>query len=61
MLDAYEFTKGEGIETWSDYPRGYVGRVKDCRAENSKSHFYNTGGEEEDFVSNDRMKELVSK
>lgn len=56
MLDAYEFTKSEGIELWDDYPRGYLGRVKDCRSEYKKSHFKNQGGEEEDYISNDRMK-----
>lgn len=35
--------------------------MRDCRSESSKPHFKNNGGEEEDFVSNERMKELVSR
>lgn len=61
MLDAYDFTKSEGIENWDDYPTGYIGRVKNCRAERKKPRFYNHGGQEEDFVSNHRMKQLVAK
>ena len=62
MADAYEVTADRGIINWSDYPRGYSGRNYICSDPGSKvDRFFNKGGNEEDMISNERMKELISK
>ena len=63
MTDAYAFTAERGVIPWDDYPTGYVGyQQRECRdTHRSNGRFYNTAGMEEDFVSNARVREIVSK
>ena len=62
MADSYEFTKANGIIAWKDYPRTYQGRKTKCsKVDKTVPRFHNTASNEEDMVSNDRLKELVSK
>ena len=63
MADAYEFTKEQGMIDWEAYPRGYRGRKNKCvdPGADAGARFHNTAGHEEDFVSNDRLRELVAK
>ena len=61
MADAYEWTAQHGIVNWSDYSRGYQGRKNRCNDPGSKvPKFMNRGSNEEDFITNERMKELVA-
>ena len=61
MLDAYEFTRDNGIIHWDDYVRSYNGRANRCKEPSAFTEkFFNAGGFEEDMVSNERMKELIS-
>lgn len=61
MTDAFDFVAQNGIVSWNDYPVGYQGRKSSCRASKQAKKFHNNNGFEEDLVSNDRLKELVSK
>lgn len=62
MLDAYEFTRERGIVAWSDYDRTYNARKNTCSDPSYEiQRFHNTGGIEEDMISNQRMKEIVSR
>lgn len=61
MADAYEFTAKNGIISWDDYPRGYKGRKNRCKDPgNNVNRYYNVNSNEEDMISNERLKELVS-
>ena len=65
MYDAYQFTSKHGVLDWKDYPDGYVGhkqhKCKDDKKLKHKHRFYNTNGYEEDYVENDRIKQIVSR
>jgi C1A family cysteine protease len=62
MLDAYDFTKTKGIVAWSDYDRTYNARKNTCKSPPSYvSRWFNGGGIEEDSITNERMREVVSK
>ena len=63
MTDAYMFTAENGVIEWDDYPTGYVGyKQHSCRNQiTDKPRFYNTDQVEEDFVTNDRIREVVSR
>ena len=61
MLDAFDWTKENGIVDWDAYPRQYIGMKSRCQANDSMPRFYNKGGHEEDNVSNHRLKELLTK
>lgn len=64
MYDAYMFTSLNGVIDWDDYPTGYVGyKQRNCKdnGRNNHARFYNTFQYEEDFVSNERIREVVSK
>jgi len=53
MVDAYDFTKVNGIIDWDDYSRTYNGRKNMCNEPSVfTERFYNTDGFEEDDVSN---------
>jgi len=61
MLDAYSFVSRNGIVRESDYP-GYSARKQACRDHTTPDQkFYIDDMKEEDNVSNERMKVLVSK
>lgn len=63
MYDAYQYTSENGVIGWDDYPISYVGH-KNRRCEDSstaKERFFNTNAYEEDFVSNERIREIVSR
>lgn len=65
MYDAYTVTAEHGVTEWNDYPTGYVGykqrTCKDSHRSHENGRFYNTNGYEEDFVENDRIREIVSR
>lgn len=62
MLDAYTFTNKRGIVAWHDYDRTYNARKNVCKEPPMYvSRFYNGGGLEEDNITNQRMKEIVSR
>ena len=62
MLDTFEWTKKKGIIPWSSYPKGWMGDITTCeKVQETTPRFYNNGGQEEDNVSNTRMKELLVK
>jgi hypothetical protein len=44
----------------SQYATDYTGKVGSCKYDSSKTLFKNVNMTEEDFVSNERIKELVS-
>ena len=60
MLDAYEFSKNQGLIKESDYPNKYLARKENCHQVNDVDRFYNTNQLEEDNIDNDRLKKLVS-
>ena len=61
MADAYDWTAENGIVNWDDYSRGYQGRKNRCNnPDKKKERFYNVGSNEEDFITNDRMKEIIA-
>ena len=63
MFDAYEQTAEHGVIGWDDYPSSYLGyKQRRCHDPgNSVDRFFNTYQHEEDFVNNDRIKEVVDK
>ena len=61
MLDAYAFTKSNGILREEDYPYKYQTSKKKCQKVEDKPRYFNTGQLEEDNISNDRLKELLIK
>jgi KDEL-tailed cysteine endopeptidase len=61
MLDSYNWTKDHGIVLWQDYAHDYLKKKATCKKPHRATKFYNGGGLEEDLVSNQRMKEIVSK
>lgn len=63
MTDAYAFTAQHGVIPWDAYPTGYVGyKQRQCKdAYRGHDRFYNTQGMEEDYITNDRIKEIVSR
>ncbi len=59
MLDAYDYTKSRGLIKEEDYPRKYSankGRCEEIQGERYK----NTGANEEDNITNERLQKLVS-
>ena len=53
MLDAFEFTRQNGIVNWQDYSHDYLSRMAKCaKVSNDAERFYNSYGYEEDMVSN---------
>lgn len=60
MLDAYEFTRTKGLLKEDDYPRKYTISKNKCADVKDKERFYNHDQKEEDNITNDRMKKLVS-
>lgn len=60
MLDAYEFTRRNGIVKEEDYPLKYQIAKKKCQKVDGKEKFYNLDQNEEDNISNERLKKLVS-
>lgn len=61
MLDAYNWTKEHGIVDWDDYDRTYQARKNTCKMpKKDLKQFVNDGGLEEDNITNQRMKEIVS-
>lgn len=62
MLDAYAFTRDNGIIDWNEYPSGFLGRGAHCYPpkHSNADRFFNEGGFEEDMVTNERLKELVA-
>ena len=62
MLDAYTYTSEHGIIAWVDYARTYNAKKNACKVPDYfVQRFYNGGGIEEDSITNQRMKEVVSK
>lgn len=70
MYDAYLFTAQYGVLDWDDYPTGYVGyKQHSCKDKSTEMHstrhlqnrFYNTYQYEEDYVTNERIREVVSR
>lgn len=61
MMDAYDFTKDQGIVNETDYPFKYSAREHACQDTEDKEKFRNTNAVEEDEISNSRMKELLSR
>jgi len=59
MADAYKFISKEGVYNEFDYPRRYNGKKNVCAAKNDREKYFDNGGSEEDFISNDRVKELL--
>ncbi|CDW75654.1 gut cathepsin l-like cysteine protease [Stylonychia lemnae] len=60
MLDAYTWVKKNGIVKESDYPRHYQRSKGACADTKDKEKFYNHDQNEEDNVTNDRLKKLIS-
>lgn len=60
MLDAYNFVKSNGIVRESDYPTGYNARKGRCLSTNGKEKFFINNMIEEDEISNDRIKVLLT-
>lgn len=60
MLDAYEFSKSQGLIKESDYPMTYRPSKGSCQQVSNVERFRNTDQKEEDNISNDRLKKLVS-
>lgn len=60
MLDAYEFTRTKGLVKEDDYPHKYKAAKGKCANVDDKQKFYNVGQQEEDNITNDRLKKLVS-
>ena len=63
MLNAFDYTRENGIPHWNDYPSDYkVRKNSECHASETKGErFYNSGGVEIDDISNEEMKRLISK
>ena len=63
MYDAYMVTAENGVIGWNDYPSDYVGyKQRLCKDDhNAPNRFFNTSGMEEDYVSNERLRQIVSK
>lgn len=64
MLDAYEFTKKNGIVKESDYNKKYLARKEACKDPSevkNEDRIHNSGDGEEDSITVQRLKELVSK
>lgn len=60
MMDGYDYVQENGIELWDDYKHSYLKRKSKCYHKKEKAVFKNTGSEEEDEVTNQRLKELVA-
>jgi hypothetical protein len=60
MLDAYEFSKNQGLIKEKDYPSLYRPAKGQCQPVGKVERFKNTGQLEEDGISNERLKKLVS-
>ena len=62
MMDAYDYVEDNGIVLEEDYPFTYTPRQNfKCYSTDGKKKYYNVGSVEEDNVTNDRLKEIVSK
>jgi Papain family cysteine protease len=59
MADAYKFVASEGLYNEYDYPRKYNGKKNTCAVKTDRERFYDDGGSEEDFISNERIRELL--
>jgi C1A family cysteine protease len=60
MYKAYSFTAENGIMLAKDYP--YEAKSSgECKFDSSKAHFKNMGMVQEKSLSNERLKQLVSK
>ena len=60
MMDAYDYTRDNGILLEGDYPYKYSARTYPCDKVEDKPVFKNTGAIEEDEIDNHRLKELVA-
>ena len=60
MMDAYDYVQKNGIVFEADYPYKYIARQsKQCYNTADKEKFFNSGSQEEDSVSNERLKEIL--
>jgi Papain family cysteine protease len=60
MLDAYEYTRTHGLVKEDDYSSHYSARKDACKDTTGKAHINNNEQKEEDSISVERLKELVS-
>jgi hypothetical protein len=60
MLDAYQFSKDQGLIKESDYPMKYRANKGECNQISDVERFRNSGQLEEDNIDNERLKKLVS-
>lgn len=60
MLDAYKFTQEHGLVREDDYPNKYLARKEGCKDMAGKKKINNDDMQEEDNISVDRLKALVS-
>ena len=61
MADAYKFTASNGIVQEQEYPTRYHASKSSCQSGQFNGvKFHNVGGNEEDSVSNDRLKQLIA-
>ena len=60
MLDAYAFTKTSGILLEDDYPHKYTMSKGKCSEITDKPRYYNSDQKEEDNITNERLRKLVS-
>ena len=59
-MDGYEYVRENGIELKNAYTNKYSKKKLKCKHKKEKNVFLNTSAVEEDEISNDRLKALVS-
>jgi len=60
-MDAFDFTKEKGIVREEDYPYKYSAREYKCQDTAKKEKVHTVGAKEEDQISVQRLKELLTK